>query len=444
MQSTKSQKHKASTKSSKDDDDEVEGGDLAAWETLKTPWQEIQEDAFGTISWKNERNEQKKRKERVSSTLTELRIEKGMIRYVYIILDCSQSMNKRDLKPNRMVVAQQMIEKFIKEFFDQNPLSQLGLIIAHHKIAQKITDLGGNPLQQIERLHNITEHLLLYEQQQSAAASSTDTDLTNCLSIQNALEVAKNSLSQIPVHGSREIIFISSALSSIDPEDIYNTIKSLKTHKIRTNVISLSAELHILSLIAQCTYGTFNVAINEAHFNDLLMNQVPPQPINNKYYTIGRKWIKMGFPQQKINHYPSLCFCHEQFTYKGYYCPKCNSKQCELPTDCTVCGLQLITAPNLVRSYHHIFPVPEFKEIKVATELEQDEKSHDEQEAMAKRFMLTPNKYATCFGCQATLNAQKNLMETCQKCKQPFCIECNVFIHESLHNCPGCMSNVWQ
>lgn len=361
--------------------------------------------------------------------MTELRVEKGMIRYIYIILDCSQSMNKRDLKPNRMVVAQQMIEKFIQEFFDQNPLSQLGLIIAHHKIAQKITELGGNPLQQIEKLHNITDHLLMYEQQHLSQTMSRSIDggiknnLINHLSLQNALEVAKNSLSQIPIHGSREIILISSALSSIDPDDIFNTIKSLKIHKIRTNIISLSAELHILSLIAQCTSGSFNVALNETHFHNLLLNQVPPQPISNKHYKIGRKWIKMGFPQQKINNYPSLCFCHEQFNYKGYYCPKCNSKQCELPTDCTVCGLALISSPHLVRSYHHVFPVPEFKEIS-----EEQSSSNDTN--------------IRCFACQTTLNIKRNLMEICQKCNNPFCIECNVFIHGSLHNCPGCMSLV--
>eukprot|EP01084_Bolivina_argentea_P010172 18948_1 len=362
-------------KPKKTEDDDIEIGDLAAWEEDYTlDVKDIREDAFGAISWKNEKKEQLKRKQRLESTMTELRVEKGMIRYIYIILDCSQSMNKRDLKPNRMVVAQQMIEKFITEFFDQNPLSQLGLIIGHHKIAQKITDLGGNPLQQIEKLHNISDDLLLYSE------NDNNNNNNNCLSIQNCLEVAKNSLSQIPIHGSREIILITSALSSIDPSDIFDTIKLLKLNKIRCNIISLSAELHILSLISSLTCGTFNVAMNASHFHNLLLTMVPPQPILNKYYKIGRKWIKMGFPQQKINNYPSLCFCHEKFSYKGYYCPKCNSKQCELPTDCNVCGLALISSPHLVRSYHHVFPVPEFKEIKNENKNNNDDDDDDDDD----------------------------------------------------------------
>lgn len=83
-------------------------------QTLKTPWNEIKEDAFGALSWKNEKMEERKRRQRMDSAMTELRVEKGMIRYIFIILDCSASMNNRDLKPNRMVVAQQMIEKFIR------------------------------------------------------------------------------------------------------------------------------------------------------------------------------------------------------------------------------------------------------------------------------------------------------------------------------------------
>lgn len=261
-----------------------------------------------------------------------------------------------------------------------------------------------------------------------AATNGMEIDIANSFSLQNALEVAKNSLSQIPVHGSREIILISSALSSIDPDDIFTTIRSLKTLKIRTNIISLSAELHILSLIAQCTCGSFNVAMNQSHFHDLLLAQVPPQPISNRHYKTGRQWIRMGFPQRKTNHYPSLCFCHQEFTYRGYYCPKCNSKQCELPTDCTVCGLALISSPHLVRSYHHVFPVPVFTEI--------ESKKDDEMEM----DQVHPLDMVTCFGCQATLNVEQNLTERCQQCQKPFCIECNVFIHESLHNCPGCMS----
>lgn len=35
---------------------------------------------------------------------------------------------------------------FIKEYFDQNPISQLGIIVTRNKVAIKLTELSGTPL----------------------------------------------------------------------------------------------------------------------------------------------------------------------------------------------------------------------------------------------------------------------------------------------------------
>lgn len=47
----------------------------------------------------------------------------------------------------------------------------------------------------------------------------------------------------------------------------------------------------------------------------------------------------------------------------GYACPQCRSKYCELPVECRICGLMLVSAPHLARSYHHLFPVQPFTEL---------------------------------------------------------------------------------
>ena len=41
---------------------------------------------------------------------------------------------------------------------------------------------------------------------------------------------------------------------------------------------------------------------------------------------------------------------------------QCNAKYCELPVECKSCGLTLVSAPHLARSYHHLFPLPPFIE----------------------------------------------------------------------------------
>lgn len=62
----------------------------------------------------------------------------------------------------------------------------------------------------------------------------------------------------------------------------------------------------------------------------------------------------------------------------GYLCPQCFSKHCELPVECRACGLTLVSAPHLARSYHYLFPVEAFKEV------------------------AFEGNYLFCFGCQKT------------------------------------------
>lgn len=67
----------------------------------------------------------------------------GMMRHLYVILDCSESMNVPDLKPTRLMCTIKLLEIFIEEFYDQNPISQMGIIALKSKRAEKLTELTG-------------------------------------------------------------------------------------------------------------------------------------------------------------------------------------------------------------------------------------------------------------------------------------------------------------
>ncbi len=69
------------------------------------------------------------------------------------------------------------MEKFIYSFFDQNPISQLGVIVTFNKRAEKLCDLMGNPRKIIDKLKTLNEKLCNGE-----------------ISIQNSLEVAMKTL----------------------------------------------------------------------------------------------------------------------------------------------------------------------------------------------------------------------------------------------------------
>ncbi|XP_020614690.1 general transcription factor IIH subunit 2-like [Orbicella faveolata] len=66
------------------------------------------------------------------------------MRHVFVVVDMSRAMEEADLKPSRLACSVKLLEDFITEYFDQNPISQIGLIATRNKRAEKLTELSGN------------------------------------------------------------------------------------------------------------------------------------------------------------------------------------------------------------------------------------------------------------------------------------------------------------
>ena len=77
-------------------------------------------------------------------------IQLGMMRHLFLIIDSSECMLLQDLKPTRFLCLLKLLESFVNEFFDLNPISQLGIISTKKKRSEKITELSGNPKKHIE------------------------------------------------------------------------------------------------------------------------------------------------------------------------------------------------------------------------------------------------------------------------------------------------------
>ncbi|OVA09893.1 von Willebrand factor [Macleaya cordata] len=396
-----------------DDDDEGNGRGMEAWERAyadERSWESLQEDESGLLRPIDNNTMQhaqyRRRLRTLSATAATSRIQKGLIRYLYIIIDLSRAAGEMDFKPSRMVVVAKHVEAFIREFFDQNPLSHIGLVTIKDGVAQCLTDLGGSPDSHIKALMGKLE-------------CSGDS------SLQNALDLVHDYLNKIPSYGHREVLILYSALSTCDPGDVMETIKECKKSKIRCSVIGLSAEIYICKHLCQETGGSYSVALDEYHFKELLLEHAPPPPAIAEF-AVGNL-IKMGFPQRAAEGVISICSCHKEAKAGGgYTCPRCKARVCELPTECRICGLTLVSSPHLARSYHHLFPITPFEEVSPT---------------------LLNNSYhkltKTCFGCQQSLLHSGNrptLRVACPKCNQHFCLDCDIYIHESLHNCPGCES----
>jgi hypothetical protein len=123
------------------------------------------------------------------------------------------------------------------------------------------------------------------------------------------------------------------------------------------------------------TIGTFGVALNEGHFKDLLFELIPPPAQRGLAKASGpattaggapADLMLMGFPTRLPDAAPpALCACHAELRRAGFVCPRCQAKLCDVPTDCDVCGLMLVSAPHLARSYHHLFPVRAYQSVYV-------------------------------------------------------------------------------
>lgn len=157
---------------------------------------------------------------------------------------CHQAAAEMDFRPSRMAVVAKHVEAFIREFFYQNPLSQIGLVTIKDGVAHCLTDLGGSPDSHVKALMGKLE---------CSGASS----------LQNALDLVHGYLNQVPSYGVREALILYSSLSTCDPGDIMETIQKCKKDKIRCSVIGLSAEIFICKHICEETGGSYFVALDQ-------------------------------------------------------------------------------------------------------------------------------------------------------------------------------------
>lgn len=439
-----------------------------AWEDeYQRTWDIVKDDAEGERSLESlvqQMIEARKKKIMKNPTTP---FQRGIIRTLVVVIDGSLTMLEKDLRPTRFSAMLTYLQEFVVEFFDQNPISQLGIVMMRNGVANLVSEVSGLPQHHLDKIR------ALKARQHNRFEPKGDP------SLQNALELARSLLAAnfggpaaASAKNSKEILVVFGALFTSDPGDIHRTIDALVREEIKVKVIGLSAKVAICQEIVNRTnfLGSANnpalgqyygVIMNEAHFKELLMDCVEPLAVTSsslearKELTNGVPLIRMGFPLKLllalgtsnsaiVANFPTLCACHptqgsndskdavvvqntpgtvaSNSSIVGYQCPQCRNRVCHLPAICPVCGLMLILSTHLARSYHHLVPLGDFKEVPTAA---QYSSSH-------------------CYGCLlrfpegSTDTTGTSSRYRCGKCSNDYCIDCDVFVHEVLHNCPGC------
>jgi transcription initiation factor TFIIH subunit 2 len=356
------------------------------WEQVKSDanWHAIHEDEDGNIiattadsqSLAEQIRVRRKRLNQLDHAQSSRRILRDMIRYMYLVLDLSDAMYEKDASlgfgpnKNRLDIMLQLAMEFTDEYFDQNPLSHLGIIICKNGEAQVLSLLSGSKRSAVVALGAIRE----------GVTTGLVGNEAGEFSLQNGLEVAGRSLGHMPKHGSREVLVIVGALSTCDPGDVLvETLPRLLGANIRVNCLAMCAEIHVCRKISETSGGIMGVALDGRHMKDLLLNFIAPPPALLKEQDGTQMtcvFMPMGFPTRLTEDVPTLIHATVAmgtgsvarndkliFAKTSYVCPRCKAKASEIPTDCAVCGLKLVLAPHLARSFHHLFPVSPFSEI---------------------------------------------------------------------------------
>jgi transcription initiation factor TFIIH subunit 2 len=549
-----------------------------AWEahSVSSHWADVREDADGNLLTDHSRvsiaSQIRRRRHRLASTdvaRREKRLARHMLRHIYLVLDCSRWSREKDPSLNNKLRLELMMNlslEFVNEYYDQNPLGHLGVVLVREGEAEMLTALGGNP-----KRHTLAiGAAFIAEMKRSGKEDGGE------FSLQNGIEVAGRSLGYAPRYGSREIIVITSALATCDPGDVLaETLPRLLHAGMRVSTISMQAELYVCKRLAEETGGTAGVCLDGRHLRDLIMGHAIPPPVSASHLEMGDdgkktindngahlnelvcEFVTMGFPSKDGGDVPTLVHSTGggsigsslngafpinpaaaddrrsnrliAFARTGYVCPRCRSRCSDLPSDCAVCGLRLILAPHLARTFHHLFPVRPFEELEEAevvgsseesdkldsatnmtngdktngkrgldalpilssaaftpistisssavasylvsssnnTALQQQQNGNHHSDATdTKVINIGPSLVAKstdcdrcCFGCLKIIGCKplpslttsdkgKNreaeetesiLRFQCPECKNVFCPDCDAYLHETLHNCPGCL-----
>ncbi|KAJ4401706.1 hypothetical protein N0V91_007747 [Didymella pomorum] len=407
-----------------------------------------------------EREEERKRKRLRKDTKP---FQRGIIRHVVLVLDLSEAMLEKDMRPNRFYTMINYAQDYVREFFEQNPISQMSVLGMHDGICIRVSELSGNPAEHAAAILGLR-------------SKETGKEPKGAPSLQNALELARATLYHTPNHGTREVIVVFGSLLSLDPTDIHQTIKACVRDRIRVSVIGMGARLKICQEIVTRTNAgdesEYTIATDQEMLKELLIATTTPPVIRSDTASTpqqpekGAALMMMGFPSRVVEDTPTICACHGNLTLGGYTCSRCSAKVCSLPVTCPSCQLTLLLSTHLARSYHHLFPLRNWAT--VSWQRAREKNSRDcvgclttfptvpSKQELAARALKKERQSTT--GSMLNGHADREVVEDddengeqhasesaryeCRSCESHFCVDCDMFCHMVLHNCPGCLSRL--
>ena len=70
-------------------------------------------------------------------------LRRSIIRHMFVIIDLSESLLDKDFRPTRWEVTLTYLRGYVTEWFDQNPLGQMGIILLRDRLSETLVPMGG-------------------------------------------------------------------------------------------------------------------------------------------------------------------------------------------------------------------------------------------------------------------------------------------------------------
>ncbi|KAF2710997.1 hypothetical protein K504DRAFT_481012 [Pleomassaria siparia CBS 279.74] len=346
-----------------------------------------------------EREEDRKRKRLRKDTKP---FQRGIIRHVVLVLDLSETMLERDMRPNRYITMIRYTQEYVREFFEQNPISQMSVL--------ECIGIGA-----------------------SYAISHTQS--------WNTRSHHRLRVSNIPRSGR----YTPDHQGVCQGQDTRRTNAGDESEYVIATDQELLRELLLATTTPPVVRSTEGTSATPAESAAALM--------------------MMGFPSRVVEDVPTMCACHGNLTTGGYTCSRCSAKVCSLPVTCPSCQLTLLLSTHLARSYHHLFPLRNWVEVSWSRARQKrsrecisclssfpepppvesspaDEEMQEVEKVAEKSDQLAARQRKMDKEDSEEQKASESARYECRACEGHFCIDCDMFCHLVLHNCPGCLSRL--
>ncbi|KAH8716920.1 hypothetical protein GQ44DRAFT_688360 [Phaeosphaeriaceae sp. PMI808] len=336
-----------------------------------------------------EREEERKRKRLRKDTKP---FQRGIIRHVVLVLDLSEAMLEKDMRPNRYITMINYTQDYVREFFEQNPISQMSVLGMHDGLAE-CTGIGQGNAIPYTQSRNQRGYCGLW------------------------------------------VTFVTR------PRRYTSNHQGMRT--------------------GPNTCHEYTIATDQEMLKELLIATTTPPvvrqtatAVNSSAPESAAALMMMGFPSRVVEDKPTMCACHGNLTLGGYTCSRCSAKVCSLPITCPSCQLTLLLSTHLARSYHHLFPLRNWAVVSWARAREKgniecagclspfsDPPASDKQRTQGEQNRETNGEKRDVDDSEEQKASESGRYE-CRACENHFCIDCDMFSHMVLHNCPGCLSRL--